>query len=405
MKKTKLIILCFVTLSLININNIVFAENHHEHPLNVDDELPESFSWKNIDGVDYTTYVKDQQPCESCESFAMVSIVEMLVQYEVGYPFDCDLSEACLFFMNNGKCNYGANFTDMLDFLMEYGVPDEGAFPYVNRKCETSITEAADDWQNRTVKISEWGWINNTEESIKNALINHGPIFAIIDFSMELVKYRNGVFYPHRGLMPCHAVAVVGYNDTGRYWIIKNSWGRTWGEDGWFKLSYDADMFITGQGTGYENITGGGTGLLYIDGVYGNLQPDVPEVKIVHPERSYTYYKDHYWKTLILRSIFRNEFTVWVQHNRIQSKIFGEEKFDTRVPKIFKGTNIVINTTGNNITKAEIYIDNVLKHTSLEPSFQWYWDVDVEKGKHEIKVLAYNSKGSISKDIRDVYTF
>ncbi len=98
-----------------------------------------------------TTSVKDQHPCSSCEAFAMVSIIETLVQYEVGYPFDCDLSEALLFFMNNGNCKFGANFTDLLDFLIEYGIPDEGAFPYANRKYETPITEAVDDWQNRTV--------------------------------------------------------------------------------------------------------------------------------------------------------------------------------------------------------------------------------------------------------------
>ena len=47
----------------------------------------------------------------------------------------------------------------------------------------------------------------------------------------------------------------------------------------------------------------------------------------------------------------------------------------------------------------------MLKHTSHVPSFEYYWDVDIEKGKHEIKAVAYNSMGSISKDIRDVYTF
>lgn len=257
----------------------------------------------------------------------------------------------------------------------------------------------------RTVKIREWGFVQNDTNSIKKALIEHGPLFALITQSMELVRYTGGVFYPKRRLEPAHIVTIVGYNDTGRFWIIKNTWGDTWGENGWLRLSYDADMFISGNGTFCENITGGGTGFYYIDGVYGNFKPDVPIVKILHPERSYTYFKEKYWKTLILRSIFRSEFVVWIQHNKIQNKLFGDMIFDTRTPKIFKGTNIIVNTTGNNITKVEIYIDNVLKHTSLEPSFKWYWDVDVKKGKHEIKVLAYNNMGSISKDIRDIYTF
>ena len=91
--------------------------------------------------------------------------------------------------------------------------------------------------------------------------------------------------------------------------------------------------------------------------------------------------------------------------NCVKEILFGEVKFDTRTPKIFRGTNIVVNTTGNNITKVEIYIDNVLKHTSPKPSFEWCWNVDVEKGIHEIKAVAYNSMGFISRDIKDVYTF
>ena len=369
-------------------------------------ELPGSFSWRNIDGVDYTTSVKDQQPCSACEAFAIISIIETLVQYEVGYPFDCDLSEALLFFMNNGSCNFGANLTKMLNFLMDCGVPDEGAFPYANRNYETPVSEAVDDWQNRTVKISEWGWIENTEETIKKSLIEHGPIFVLTSYTnTDFIRYKSGVFYPKGKLIPAHAMAIVGYNDTNRFWIIKNSWGKTWGEEGWFKLSYDADMFINGSGTQFENITGGGTGIFYINGVYGNLKPDVPIVKIIHPERSYTYFKEKYWKNLLSRSIFRSEFAIWIQYRTLQRILFGEILFDTRTPTIVQETNIIINTTGNNISKVEIYIDNLLKYTSLKSSFKWHWNVDVENGKHEIKAVAYNNRGSISKDIGDVYTF
>ena len=407
-KGSNILILFFVIFLLIGFNNSVFAvtsDGTSKYETFHFNDLPESFSWRDKDGVDYTTSVKNQEPCAACESFAMVSIIETLVQYKVGYPFDCDLSEALLFFMNNGTCNFGTNFTKMLAFLMKYGVPDEGAFPYENRNYETSVSEAVDDWQERTVKISGWNWVENTEESIKKALVEHGPLFAIISLSADFIKYSGGVFYPKKKLFPAHAVVIVGYNDTGRFWIIKNSWGDTWGEDGWVRLSYDADMFITGKGTIYENITGGGTGIFYIAGVYGNLKPDVPIIKIIHPKRSYTYFKERYWKSFMLRSIFRSEFNVWLQHYRIRHKLFTGLESDTRIPKIFKGAPITVNTTGDNITTVEIYVDNVLKHTSHEPSFEWYWDIDVENGKHEIKAVAYNNRGSLSKDIRDVYTF
>ena len=58
--------------------------------------LPESFSWTDIDGVDFVTPVRGQSPFHSCETFAFTAAVEVMVQKEVGYPFGCDLSEAHL---------------------------------------------------------------------------------------------------------------------------------------------------------------------------------------------------------------------------------------------------------------------------------------------------------------------
>ena len=50
-----------------------------------------------------------------------------------------------------------------------------------------------------------------------------------------------------------HEVAVVGYNDTGSYWIAKNSWGSGWGDAGFFKIAYGQCGFMSG---GSANIIG-----------------------------------------------------------------------------------------------------------------------------------------------------
>ena len=60
-------------------------------------ELPPIFSWRNIEGIDYTTSVKNQRPAPTCEAYALVASIETLVQYQVGFPFECDLSELHLF--------------------------------------------------------------------------------------------------------------------------------------------------------------------------------------------------------------------------------------------------------------------------------------------------------------------
>jgi len=71
--------------------------------------LPSSFSWCDVSGIDYSTSIKNQAPCPSCEAYALAASLETMVQYEVGHPFDCDLSEMHLFFCSGGTCNWGVD--------------------------------------------------------------------------------------------------------------------------------------------------------------------------------------------------------------------------------------------------------------------------------------------------------
>jgi len=217
-----------------------------------------SFSWRNVDGVDFTTAMKDQTPILSCESFAFVAAVETMVQYQVGFPFECDLSEAHLFFWSGGNVNWGSYPEDNADFLKDYGVPDEACWPYPNVKYQFPLNTTSDDWMNRTVKITSWGHLSNNQESIKQAIIDHGPVIAIFQIFEDFMMYRRGI-YQHRwgkSLGP-HVVAIVGYNDDPGYWICKNSWGTKWGEQGWFKIKYGECLI--------ENY------IIYITGVTGNF--------------------------------------------------------------------------------------------------------------------------------------
>ena len=76
-------------------------------------------------------------------------------------------------------------------------------------------------------------------------------------------------------------MTIVGYDDSERCFIVKNSAGTKWGIDGWWKMSYDADMIAEWYGEG--------TGIMYLDGVYGNLKPDVPKIEIQKPKNYQTY--------------------------------------------------------------------------------------------------------------------
>src|SRR5512136_1931314 len=171
MKKTfTFFILILLIIPVININARTLDYNLEEC------NLPSYFSWRDIDGIDYITPIKDQSPAPTCEAYALCASLETIMQYNTGEQYFPDLSECHLYFYAGGTIEKGyVNIIDAANYLIEYGVPDEGCFPDPHRAFDSPF-ESLEGWENRTVKIQEWGWVDHDIDSIKNALIEHGPL-------------------------------------------------------------------------------------------------------------------------------------------------------------------------------------------------------------------------------------
>ena len=333
-------------------------------------DLPHYFSWTNINGVDYTTEIKNQAPAPTCESYALCASLETLMQYKLQEIYNPDLSETHLFFYAGGSYKEGyVKLTDAANYLKEYGVPDEGCNPDPHRPFDYQF-ESLQGWENRTVKITSWGWVAHDIESIKTALIEHGPLIICISLWRDFYYYLGGV-YKHRwgNRIGGHVVAMVGYDDSKECWIVKNSWGSSWGAKGWFRMSYDANMFAKWYGNG--------TGIMYIDGVYGNLKPDVPKVDIKTPRYSHSYIFGLEFKT-----IFKN-----IDIQKAAARIFGK---------------MTVKVNAENANSVEFFIDNVSQHIDDEVPFTW--NLKTTKGLHTLEVRAYNDYNT-SIDFTDVYVF
>lgn len=226
--------------------------------------LPSSFSWRDINGVDFTTPIRDQSPFPSCESFALVAAVETMVQYQVGFPFNCDLSEAHLFFFSGGNIVWGSYPENDTEFLKQYGVPDEACWPYPQDPYQYPLNTTSPDWENRTVKITDWSYIPADPTAIKTALLTNGPVPSYFLVYDDFIYYKQGV-YQHRwgNVRGAHYMAIVGYNDDPGYWIVKNSWGVKYQNEGWVNIKYGE----CGIGTKNFFLTGvyGKFPLLYVD--------------------------------------------------------------------------------------------------------------------------------------------
>ena len=85
--------------------------------------------------------------------------------------------------------------------------------------------------------------VPNNEEALAMAVAAHGPVSVAIDASHDsMMFYHHGIYEePECGRMLLdHAVLVVGYGPG--YWLVKNSWGTKWGEDGYIKMKRGIDQ-------------------------------------------------------------------------------------------------------------------------------------------------------------------
>jgi hypothetical protein len=292
------------------------------------------------------------------------------MQYEIGEIYEPDLSETHLYFYPGGSYEAGyVNIIDAANYLIETGVPDEGCYPDPHRAFDYPF-KSLEGWEDRTVKITEWGWINHDIESIKNALIEYGPLVLCMYYGEDFYYYRGGVYeYRWERRVGGHVVTIVGYDDSNQCWILKNSWGTSWGEEGWFRLSYDADVIAEWYGEG--------TGIMYLDGIHGNLKPDVPRIYLEKPVFFQTY-------------LFGINFKIIFKKLPLQfstSRIFG---------------SLTVQVMVQNANKVEFYVDDELQHTDHEAPFTW--ELDTTRGLHSLEVRAKNGNYD-SIDLVDFYLF
>jgi len=205
-------------------------------PKNV--SFPSAFNWHDINRSDWMTPVRNQGSCGSCWAFGAVGAVEACCNILKNDPnYDIDLSEQHLVSSccNAGSCN-GGYPTGALDYIKDHGVPSEKCFPY---RAKNSACTPCDDWANDSYKISNYVHIDTSD--YKWALENYGPMVVVIRVPDDWFYYKAGVYEPvWEGKVGWanHCVVLCGWNDSENAWIIKNSWGKYWGMDGYAYVKY-----------------------------------------------------------------------------------------------------------------------------------------------------------------------
>lgn len=202
---------------------------------------PAQVDWRNKGG-NFVTPVKNQGACGSCVAFCSCATIESAIRIKLNNPgFAVDLSEGFLQFCGGGSCG-GWGLTSGLDYARSTGVTDEACMPYTagNGQAMNCAASRCSDWQNRLTKIKSYTG-HSSMQARKEAIANRGPLLAGMAVYNDFFAYSSGVYVKTSTstLSGYHCICVVGYNDSQQCWILKNSWGAAWGENGYVRIRYN----------------------------------------------------------------------------------------------------------------------------------------------------------------------
>uniref|UniRef100_A0A1I7TYA4 Pept_C1 domain-containing protein n=1 Tax=Caenorhabditis tropicalis TaxID=1561998 RepID=A0A1I7TYA4_9PELO len=203
-----------------------------------ENNLPDYFDWRKSSNP-VVTRVKDQGQCGSYWAFSVVAAIEsqfaikkkMLLSLSEQELVDCDVQSK--------GCQGGYVQTALL-YAMEKGLETDTDYPYSgiqHNQCSYKKEKVL-------VKIDNAYKLKADEDLIANVVANNGPVSFLMPVPRSFMSYRSGIFNPswaecQTQAVGNHVITIVGFGREGnlRYWIVKNSFGTGWGEQGYFRMA------------------------------------------------------------------------------------------------------------------------------------------------------------------------
>ncbi len=208
------------------------------------DDLPNAIDWRDQNAV---TQVKNQKSCGSCWAFSAIGAIESA--WAISHNELVVLSEQQLVDCSDKYGNLGCDGGFMVN-AFEY-VKDQGVSFSADYEYEGYRTECREGRYSKPVHISGYETVPKNNSLQLQAAVARQPISVGVDANnIVFMFYKSGTIDAGAcGNNLSHGVLVVGYGEdwNGLYWIVKNSWGRRWGQLGYAKIRRTVDQNSEGM--------------------------------------------------------------------------------------------------------------------------------------------------------------
>ena len=225
-------------------------------PLEPVKDLPEQWIWNDVEGTNYLTNIRNQhvpQYCGSCWAHAATSALSdrIKIARKAAWP-DINVAPQVLISCSGDDGCHGGEAYNAFEWLSKNEGSDETCSIYRARghdngaecssmiKCENCMPGQGcfvpDEYY--VYQTEEYGQVKG-EEAMMQEIYQRGPIACGIAVTQELEDYKGGIFEDKTGDMNIvHDISVVGYGvENGvKYWTVRNSWGESFGEQGFFRV-------------------------------------------------------------------------------------------------------------------------------------------------------------------------
>jgi cathepsin L len=219
---------------------------------------PASVNWVDAGAV---TPVKDQGQCGSCWSFSTTGSVEGA--YYIKYKDLQSFSEQQLVSCDTGGGDMGCNggwMDDAFTFIKKNGgITTEAAYPYTSGTTGKSGSCVTSGYTNNAnAAPSSFTDVQTNSVSAMESAVAQQPVSIAIQANQpSFQSYSGGVLTGKCGQQLDHGVLAVGYGTENGvdYWLVKNSWGPSWGENGYIKIEKSsADLCGVLAAPSYPNL-------------------------------------------------------------------------------------------------------------------------------------------------------